>query len=283
VSRRELAFAFGLLAVFAPGLAVLARAWSAVDYQSHGFLVPIVAAVAARHAAHAGPPARPDVRGAALLVAALAVYGVGLLAGSATLVGLALCGAAAGAVWQLRGVAWLRRLGFALGYLLFGVPLPPALVAALVVPLLAWVTTGSVVVLGALGTPVWREGNVIVLPGGESLFVAEACSGLTSLVTLLPIAVLIAWLTPLTTARRIALVAGVVPVAMTANLLRVVATVLGANAFGVHAVTDEPLHSLLGLSVYVVSCLALLAIARALATPAPTRAAVRRPRPASGP
>src|SRR5690606_37926255 len=120
------AFALGLLAVFAPGLAVLARAWSAVDYQSHGFLVPIVAAMAARHAAHGGPPARPDARGAALLVAALALYGFGLLAGSPSLVGLALCGAAAGAVWQLRGTAWLRRLAFALGYLVFLVPLPPA-------------------------------------------------------------------------------------------------------------------------------------------------------------
>src|SRR5690606_10491159 len=48
------------------------------------------------------------------------------------------------------------------------------------------------------------------------------------------------------------------------NLLRVVTTVLGARAFGVPAVTAEPAHSLLGLSVYVVGCLLLLAAARAL-------------------
>lgn len=284
MTRREIGFALVLLAVFAPGLAALARAWSATDYQSHGFLVPIVAAMAARQLARRGPPAQPDLRAAAALVAALLLYGLGLAAGSAPLQGLALCGAIAGAVWYLRGAAWVRRLAFPLGYLLFLVPLPPGWVAALVVPLLAFVTSASVGVLQALGVAVLREGNVIVLPGGESLFVAEACSGLTSLVTLVPIAVLIAWLAPLSNARRLVLVALVVPVAMAANLLRVVLTVLGARAFGVGVVTGEPLHSLLGLSVYAVSCLGLLALARVLASPgALSRAAVRRPRPTSGP
>jgi len=281
VTRREIGFALALLVVFAPALATLAAAWSAVEYQSHGFLVPIVSALAARQLARGGPPPRSDGRGALAIVAALLLYAFGVAAGSAPAQGLALCGAIAGAVWFLRGPAWLRRLAFPLGYLLFLVPLPAAWVAALVVPLLEFVTAGSVAVLRAVGVGVGREGNVIVLPNGESLFVAEACSGLTSLVTLIPIAVLIAWLTPLSTLRRVALVALVVPVAMAANLLRVVGTVLGSEAFGTHAVTEEPVHSLLGLSVYVVACLALLGFSRwlALASPAP----VRRPRPTSGP
>ncbi|HEY8492388.1 MAG TPA: exosortase/archaeosortase family protein [Myxococcota bacterium] len=284
MNRGELAFALALALVFAPGLAALANAWSSLDYQSHGFLVPIVSLLAARQLARRGPTPRRDGRGALLVAASLLLYGLGFAAGSVTVQGLALCGAVAGAVWYLRGPAWLRRLAFPLGYLLFLVPLPPTFVAALVVPLLAIVTAGSVAVLGALGAGVAREGNVIVLPGGEALFVAEACSGLTSLVTLIPIAVLIAWLAPLAAVRRLALVAVVVPVALGANLLRVVATVLGARAFGVEAVTTEPAHSLLGLSVYVVGCLLLLAAARGLAPPrALSRAAAPRPRPTSGP
>jgi exosortase len=284
VSRSEIVFALVVLAVFAPALATLAGEWSAVEHQSHGFLVPIVSAMAARHLAIGGPPARPDGRGAGLLLVSLVVYAFGFTAGSPTALGLALCGAVAGSVWYLRGAAWLRRLAFPLGYLLFLVPLPAPWVAALVVPLLEFVTAGSVVVLRVLGVSVLREGNVITLPGGESLFVAEACSGLTSLVTLIPIAVLIAWLAPLSTARRVLLVALVVPIAMGANLLRVVGTALGTAAFGARAMTDEPVHSLVGLSVYVVGCLALLALARAL-TPAraASRAAARRPRPPSGP
>lgn len=265
MTRREIGFALALLVVFAPALATLAAAWSSVDYQSHGFLVPIVSLLAARQLARGGPAPRSDPRGATALLGALALYAFGVAAGSATAQGLALCAAIAGAVWFLRGPAWLRRLAFPLGYLLFLVPLPPTAVAAAVVPLLAFVTAGSVGVLHAVGVGVEREGNVIQLPGGESLFVAEACSGLTSLVTLVPIAVLIAWLSPLSAARRLALVALVLPVAMIANLLRVVATVLGSEAFGTAAVTAEPAHSVLGLSVYVVGCLALLAAARWLA------------------
>lgn len=284
MTRSEIVFALVLLAVFAPALATLAGEWSAVEHQSHGFLVPIVALLAAHSLAARGPTARPDPRGAALLLAALAVYAFGFTAGSPTALGLALCGAIAGAVWYLRGAAWLRRLAFPLGYLLFLVPLPPSWVAALVVPLLEFVTAGSVGLLRLAGMGVERQGNVIVLPGGESLFVAEACSGLTSLVTLVPIAVLIAWLAPLSNPRRVALVALVVPIAMGANLLRVVGTVLGTEAFGARAMTDEPVHSLVGLSVYVVGCVALLALARALAPArAASRAAAPRPRPASGP
>lgn len=278
MTRREIGFALALLVVFAPGLAALASAWSGADYQSHGFLVPIVSLLAARQLASRGPVTRSDGRGALVLAGALLLYGFGIAAGSATAQGLALCAAVTGAVWYLRGPAWLRRLAFPLGYLLFLVPLPLPWVAAAVVPLLEFVTAGSVGVLRAVGVAVAREGSVILLPNGESLFVAEACSGLTSLVTLTPIAVLIAWLAPLSTARRVALVALVVPAAMVANLLRVVATVLGSEAFGTAAMTEEPTHSLLGLSVYVVACLALLALARRL-QPASTAGPAAPPRP----
>lgn len=267
LSRREIVWGLLVLAVFAPALAALAREWSAVESQSHGFLVPIVSLLVAVSLLRVRPrpAAAPDTRGAALLLGALALYGFGLGAGSATAQGLALCAAIAGSVWFLRGLAWLRRLAFPIGYLLFMVPIPATWLAALIVPLLEFVTAGSVAVLHALEVPVLRQGNVIELPGGSSLFVAEACSGLTSLVTLTPIAVLIAWLAPLSNPRRIVLVALVVPVAMAANLLRVIGTVYGTLAFGVGAVTDEPVHTLVGLSVYAVGCLVLLALARGLA------------------
>ena len=57
---------------------------------------------------------------------------------------------------------------------------------------------------------------------------------------------------------------------------------LGSEAFGTAAVTDEPMHSLLGLSVYVVSCLALLAFARWL-QPATAAGPAAAPQPRSTP
>jgi len=252
--------------VFAPAVLTLASVWSAVDYTSHGFLVPVVSFVIASslQRQRARLPRVRDGRGAILLAAALALYVAGLGAGTPGAQGLALVGALAGAVWFLRGAAWLRALAFPIAFLLFMVPIPPTWLAPLIVGLLGFVTATSVGLLQALGVPVAREGNVILLPGGQSLFVAEACSGLTSLVTLTPIAVLIAWLSPLSLRSRALLVAAVVPIAMGANLLRVVATVAGARWLGTEAVTGEPAHTLFGLGVYVVASLALLGCASVL-------------------
>jgi exosortase len=108
--------------------------------------------------------------------------------------------------------------------------------------------------------PVYREGNVISLPGGESLFVAEACSGITSLLTLVSLSVLFAYLTERGLARRAVLVASVVPVALLGNLLRVLGTVLAARSYGMEAASRGDVHDAAGVLVYVLACLALIGV-----------------------
>jgi exosortase len=262
----EIAFALLLAVVFAPALRELAGIWSSVEYYSHGFLVPLVAGLVAVGIARAKAnlPKRRDARGAVLLAAALAGGLLGALASSASAQGLALIAAIAGAVWYLRGAAWLRALAFPIAYLVFMVPIPPAWLSPVIVQLLLFVTSGAVWALGVIGLPVLREGNVLTLAGGESLFVADACSGLTSLVTLTPIAVLVAYLAPIGRRWKLLLVALIVPIAMLANMVRVVGTALGAARWGAHAVTDDPVHTLVGLAVYAVACMLLLVVARLL-------------------
>lgn len=274
MERAEWLLAGALALAFAPALLALADVWSALDYQSHGYLVPLVALWAAWSGGseRAGLSRRRDARGAALLAVALTVYGLGLAAGSAPLQGLALVGAVAGGVLWMRGAAWLRALAFPVAFLLFMVPIPPDWIRPLIVKLQLFVSEASVTILQPLGVGVARQGNVLRLAGGESLFVAEACSGVTSVVTLTPLAVLLAWLLRTPPARALVLVAAVVPIAMAANLLRVTGTVLAAGRFGVDVVTEASLHELAGLGVYVLGCLVLVALAGALA---PARAAPR--------
>lgn len=262
----EIAFALLLALIFAPALRELAGIWSSVEYYSHGFLVPLVSGLVAVGIARSSAklPQRRDARGAALLVVALAAGLLGALSSSATAQGLALVAAIAGAVWYLRGPDWLRALAFPIAYLIFMVPVPPTWLSPVIVQLLLFVTTGAVWALQTIGMPVLREGNVLTLPGGETLFVAEACSGLTSLVTLTPIAVLVAWLAPISRTWKLVLVALIVPIAMLANMIRVVGTAIGASRWGAAAVTEDPAHTLVGLAVYAVACMLLLAVARML-------------------
>lgn len=255
-----------LVAAFLPAVGTLARAWGATEHQSHGFLVPLVAGwIAWGTRDRWGRLARAgDARGAALLALALSLYALSLLAGSASGQGLALVAALTGAVWWREGRRRLRALAFPIAFLLFMVPIPSDWFTPFAVQLLLFVSWAAEGVLRVLGVEVLREGNVIVLEGGVSLMVAEACSGLTAILTLLPIAVLVAYLSPLSGARRVALVALALPIAMAANLLRVVFTALAAQVWDADTVTGDPWHTLAGLLIYAVACLGLLAAARGL-------------------
>jgi exosortase len=255
-----------LVLAFLPAVHSLARSWAAVDYQSQGFFVPLVSAwIAAGRRRHLRRlPSAPDRRGAVLLAAALVLYAASLLSGSVAGEGLALIGAIAATIWSLRGTRWLRALAFPIAYLVFMLPLPSDWIGPVVVRLQLWVTAGAIAVLHGVGVGATRAGNVLVLGNGQELFVAEACSGLTSLLTLTPIAVLIAYLAPLPRERRVLLVALALPIALAANLLRVVLTALAARIWSASAVTSEPWHELAGLAVYAVACVLLLVAAQLL-------------------
>lgn len=253
----------GLLAVaFAPAVVALKGVWDAFDYYSHGYLVPLVSAWIAWSARHrlAEQVARRDARGLALLGASLGAYALGLGVGDPSLEGVALVGAVAGAVLFLRGSAWLRVLAFPVGFLLFMVPVPAPWLAPVIVQLRLFVTSAAVAILHGLAIPVARDGNVIELAGGGALFVADACSGVTSIVTLAPLGVLFAWYTERGWGRRAILVASVVPIAMLGNLLRVVGTTVAAQRVGVEAATNASIHESAGLLTYVLGCLALVAL-----------------------
>lgn len=240
----------------------MSRVWNSVDYYSHGYMVPLVAlwAASAQRARLPGLPVDRDARGIAWIAVALVLYAVGMAASLVWLAGLSVPVAIAGGVLYLRGSAWLRALGFAIGYLLFMVPLPAALLTPIIVKLQLFVSVAGVALLQGAGYAIHREGNVINLPEGESLFVAEACSGITSIVTLVPLGVFLAYFTDRRLWVRVLLVATVIPVAMLGNLARVVLSVVAATRVGAEAATGSAFHDWLGVGTYVLACGVLLGI-----------------------
>ena len=258
MASREWIWGAALLVVLVPGFAALAQVWQSLDYYSHGFLVPGVAAwlAYARRRRLNGPGAPGP--GLAALVASLAVYGLGLLLADASVTGLGMVGAIAGLVAFRFGAAGVRTLAFPLGFLLFMVPIPPSVLNPVIVGLQFGVSAFAVWLLRGFGIEVFRQGNVLELAGGGSLFVAEACSGITSIVTLLPLGCMLAWFSETRPARRLWIVAAVIPIAMFGNLLRVVATVVAADAWGVERATTGSLHDSAGVLTFVLACLLLV-------------------------
>lgn len=250
--------------VFAPAVLAMAEVWGRLDYYSHGYLVPLVAlwAASSKRRLVATLPVERDQRGLLVLGLALAIDLVGSVASILWLQGLSVVLAVVGAVLFLRGSAWVRALTFPIGFLLFMVPLPDAMVIPVITKLQLFVSTAGVSILHSMGMSVLREGNVILLPGGDSLFVAEACSGITSIITFLPLAVFLAYFTERSLGRRAVLVVLVVPVAMLGNLVRVLGTVVAARAYGVEVATQGAIHESAGFFVYVVGCMVLIAVGR---------------------
>lgn len=261
----------GLLAaaiVFAPGVSALARVWGAVDYYSHGFVVPFVAAWMAWPRLKRLAKSGPGVHGtwAIGLLAGLATYGIGLAARFDSAIGVGMILAAASLVGLRFGRRGVRTLAFPLGFLLFMVPVPPPILNPFIVGLQTLVSEFAVTLVNAFGFDVVRDGNILTLEHGESLFVDEACSGITSIVTLMPLGCVLAYFTEASWVRRLLIVLSVVPIAMLGNLLRVLGTVVHADHVGAEAATQGSLHDLAGVFTFVFACVLLLGAGRLVGT-----------------
>ncbi|MBW2495084.1 MAG: exosortase/archaeosortase family protein [Deltaproteobacteria bacterium] len=262
-----------LVLAFLPALIALIGVWTSVDYYSHGFLVPLVAYwAAARSRTRFAISESRDRRALIAAIAVVLLYATGLATGSVSLQGLALVAAVASCALYLGGSRGLRVLAFPLAFLVFMLPLPPDWLTPLIVELQLMVSAAAVEMLGWFGSAVVRSGNVIQLPAGDTLFVAEACSGITSLVTLTPLAIVLAYFTEKTLARRLTLVLAVVPAAMLGNLLRVIVTVLAAERYGAEAATGNWLHESAGMLTFALACLALIGLGVLMRRLPPARA-----------
>jgi len=150
-------------------------------------------------------------------------------------------------VWQLSALSLL--------FLFFMVPLPYIIYDAVSFPLKLFVTKTSVGALKLMGLPVLREGNIIMFPE-LTLEVADACSGLRSLVSLLALGVAAAFVVELKGWQRVLVVISAVPIAIFTNWVRVVVTGVLSNRYGAEAASGF-FHEFAGFTVFIVA-LALL-------------------------
>jgi exosortase/archaeosortase family protein len=113
------------------------------------------------------------------------------------------------------------------------------------------------VTLAAANVPVLREGNLIVLPN-MTLEVAEACSGIRSLVALFTLAVVYGYMAERDWRVRAGVIVSTIPIAIAVNGLRVAATGLAANRYGAE-VAEGFIHSTSGWAMFLVAGAAMVA------------------------
>jgi exosortase len=257
--------AAAFLWLYAGVLTGLARQWASDDNYSHGFLVVPLAAFFAweQRGALARAEIRPSLAGLAVVIASLLLFLIGTFGADLFLTRISLVGVLVGTILFLCGSACLRILAFPLGFLLLMVPVPSIVFNQITFPLQLLASQAGELVISAAGIPVLREGNILQLPT-RTLEVAEACSGIRSLVSLLMLAIVLGHFSGGGTIRRIVIAAAAIPIAIVANALRVAGTGLAA-AWISPAAADGFFHSFTGWVAFVVACGALLAFQRSLA------------------
>ncbi len=129
----------------------------------------------------------------------------------------------AGLVWTLMGKAMLNTMKFPLFVLLLAIPLPALILNQITFPLQLLASRVASDLLPLAGVPVLREGNVIQLPALQ-LEVAEACSGIRSLMSLFTVAVIFGYFLERGTLRRTILALASIPIAVAANSIRIFGT-----------------------------------------------------------
>lgn len=259
-----LACAGGFAVVYAPVLAGLARQWWTDPDYSHGLLcAPLAVGLAiGRRRSLAAAAKAPRTVGLAFAVASLLLLVVGRLGAELFLTRASLVGVLAGAVVFLLGWRHLRMLAFPFALLLLSIPLPAVMVTQVTLPLQLVASASAEVMLNAAAIPVLRDGNVLVLPNA-TLQVAEACSGIRSLVALFAAALIGARLAEDRIWARAAILAMALPVAVLMNAVRVVATAAGTYWLDPRAV-EGLAHEALGFATFALAIGLLASGARVL-------------------
>ena len=248
--------AIGLM--YAGVLSSLVRQWASDDNYSHGFFVLPLALYFAweRRAALAEATRRPGITGLALIVASLLVRLAGVLGSDLFLTRVSLIGVIAGTIWFVWGQRHVRILAFPILFLLLMIPLPAVVFNQLAFPLQLFASRVGETAIALAGIPVLREGNVLHVPAA-TLEVAEACSGIRSLVSLVMLAIVLGYFTGQGTRGRTLLALAAVPIAIIANAARVAGTGLSAEWIGPEAAQGF-FHTFSGWLMFVIAFAGLL-------------------------
>ena len=227
------------------------------DY-SHGFLVPFLSAffIWERWDDLKKVEVQPSFWGIGLLGFGLLMLVIGLIGAELYTQRSSLVAVLAGLTLLVGGwrILWLLKLPLA--FLIFMIPLPAIVVNTIAFPLQLFAAKTASFCLFSLGIPVLREGNLIAL-AGTTLEVAEACSGLRSLLSLLALGTVYGYFSQTVQWKKFALVLLSIPIAILANAVRVSGTGILAHYWGVEA-AEGFYHTFEGWIVFIAAFAMLL-------------------------
>ena len=233
--------------------------WSDPNF-SHGFFVPLFSAfvIWQERDRLARITPQPSWAGLIVLLAGLGVLIIGRLGAELFLDRSSLLLVLAGVVILFLGWNLFRAVLFPWAFLLLMIPIPTIVFNQITFPLQLLASKVAATVLPVLGVPILREGNVINLPS-MALEVAEACSGIRSLMSLVTLAIIYGYLMEKRLWVRWLLAIASVPIAVAANSIRIIGTGLLVQYWDADK-AEGYFHASWGWIIFVVSLIMLYAL-----------------------
>ena len=244
----------------------LAQQWTHDPNFSHGFFVPAFSLFVLwqERGRLSALPVKPSWTGLPIVLLALCVLMLGNLGAELFLSRTSLLVLIAGLVIFFLGWQYFRAVLFPWAFLLLMIPIPSILFNQITFPLQLLASKVASDVLPLAGVPVLREGNVIGLPLMQ-LEVAEACSGIRSLLSLATLTIIYGYLMETRIWIRVLLALASVPIAVAANSFRIVGTGLLVQYWDPEK-AEGFFHLFSGWLIFVMSLAMLFALHKLLRT-----------------
>ena len=158
----------------------------------------------------------------------------------------------------LFGKQAIKQVLFPTGFLLFLVPPPGFVIDLITAPLQLLVTTVSAFLLKTAGYLISRDG-VILHIGDYTIIVGEVCSGLRSLISLMAVGAIYAYLQNISNLKRSILFLSIIPISVIANIFRLIILSLITHYFG-EAAGQGFFHNFSGLILFIVAIVCLVIV-----------------------
>jgi exosortase len=243
--------------------------WANDGNYSHGFLIIPLALyfVWERRRALEALELRPSLVGLGIFAMGMLILLAGILGSELFLSRASLLIVLAGGIVFLFGWAHLRALVFPLLFLALMIPIPSIIFNQIAFPLQLLASRAGEFAINSANIPVLREGNVLVL-ANTTLEVAEACSGIRSLISLLTLGIVFGYFTDNRWWVRTIIALSTVPVAIISNGARVAGTGIAAHRWG-PTVAQGFFHEFSGWVVFMVAFALMLGLQQLIVRFAP--------------
>lgn len=238
--------------------------WMNNDNYSHGVLIlPITVFLVWRAREDlAALPASSTLAGLPLLGAGILLQVIGIRGDVTIFQGWAFVATVAGLVWTWFGFRVVWHLAVPIAFLLFMVPALPVFMNVVSFRLKEIAATGSVQLAQLLGAPVLQRGMDLYFPTG-TLTVENACSGMNSLIALMALGALFAYLGTGAYWKRALLFLASVPIAIVANVVRITSLCMAASVADTETASGL-FHDIGGFVLFGVALVLLAGTKRAL-------------------